>query len=134
MRRLADMARRVNIVFSRPDGASVRKGPFDRLVLEGEVMRAEPGAAPVAKHESRHWQVGSEPYTRAECDCPCTLHFVRADEATSKTYGPFESVSFVDGVAYANREVFAFADRSIVDWYCHEDGHHYPVLIIEPAD
>jgi hypothetical protein len=61
------------------------------------------------------------------------LHLRRAEGAHSKSYGPYESISFVDGIAYADRAVFAFADRSIGDWYCHDDGRHYPDLIIEPA-
>jgi hypothetical protein len=61
------------------------------------------------------------------------LHFERVDGARSKIYGPFESVSFTDGIAYVDHEIFAFADRSIVDWYSHAEGNHWPLIIIEPA-
>jgi hypothetical protein len=29
--------------------------------------------------------------------------------------------------------VFAFVDRSIGDWYCHDDGRHWAVLVVTPA-
>jgi len=127
------MPRTLTITFSRPEGDENVKGPFQRVRLEGEVMRAELGGQRIAAHENHSWRVDGEAYTRAECSCPCSVQLVRADGTASKRYGPFESVSFVDGIAYGDRKVFAFADRSISDWYCHDDGKHYPVLVIEPA-
>jgi hypothetical protein len=123
----------LTITFSRPHGREVVKGPFERVRLEGEVMRPHAGDEAIALHEHHAWRVDGERFTRADCSCPCTLHFARADAATSKSFGPFESISFVDGIAYADRAVFAFADRSVGDWYCHEDERHYPLLVIEPV-
>lgn len=42
-------------------------------------------------------------------------------------------ISFVDGICFANRAVFAFVDRSLGDWYCHDDGRHWAVMILSPA-
>jgi hypothetical protein len=123
----------LSITFSHSDGRQTVKGPFARLRLEGEVMRAQEGGEEIARHERHHWQVDGLSYTRAECTGRATLNFLLPDGTSSKHFGPFDSVSFVDGIAYADRRVFAFADRSIGDWYCHENGHHYPLLVIEPA-
>jgi hypothetical protein len=43
-------------------------------------------------------------------------------------------VSFVDGVAYVEHQIFAFVDRSISDWYSHENEMHWPIMIVEPVD
>jgi hypothetical protein len=123
----------VTIIFSGPEGTEKAKGPFPEIRLEGETIK-DPSGNPVAQHENHSWQVDGQTYTRADCSRACVVHFFRADGTQSKSYGPFESVSFVDGVAYADREVFAFADRSIGDWYCHEDGRHYPIVVIQPSD
>ena len=128
------MPPQLSITFSHSDGSQTTKGPFARLRLEGEVMRSESGGREIARHERHHWQVAGQSYTRAECSCRSFMKFLLPDGTGSKRFGPFDSVSFVDGIAYTDRKVFAFADRSIVDWYCHENGHHYPVMLIEPAD
>ena len=120
------------VTFVRAHGPEKRKGPYRQIRLEGETMRADDSRQLIARHEGQHWDVDGTAYTRAECSCSAMLHFVGADGTRSKSYGPFESVSFVDGIAYADHKVFAFADRSIGDWYCHEDGHHYPVVVIDP--
>jgi hypothetical protein len=101
--------------------------------VEGEVMRAEPGGPIVAKHVEHAWQVDGEAYPRLECGCRATLHFERIDGSRSRDYGPYETVTFTDGVAFADHQIFAFADRSIVDWYCHEDSQHWPLMVIAPA-
>jgi hypothetical protein len=95
-------------------------------------MREVAGGPVIAKHEDHAWMVEGERYMRLDCGCRVKIHFERVDGSVSKTYGPYESFSFVDGIAYADREVFAFADRTIVDWYCKQDEHHWPLMIIEP--
>jgi len=127
------MASTITVTFSGRSGAEVRKGPFPVLRLESEVL-VDPGGTVIGRHQDHHWEVDGVAYTRLECDCNdgFNVHFERGHDARSKIYGPLQSFSFVDGIAYMNRQVFAFADRSIVDWYCHEDGQHWPVMVIEP--
>ena len=38
------------------------------------------GDEAIALHEHHAWRVDGERFTRADCSCPCTLHFARADE------------------------------------------------------
>jgi hypothetical protein len=45
-----------------------------------------------------------------------------------------DSSAMADGVAYVDHRIFAFADRSIVDWYCHADDKHWPLMILTPAE
>jgi len=120
--------------FSPTVGSEVTKGPFPRIRVEGEVMRADPGGPVIAYHDDHHWQVDGRSYSRLDCDCPAVqVYFERIDGTRSKIYGPLKDFSFVDGIAYMEHQVFAFADRSIIDWYCHADGQHWPLMVIEPA-
>jgi len=124
----------LSLDFLSSDGRrKVTRGPYTRIRLEGEVMRGEAGGPVIAKHEDHQWRIDGEAYTRAESDSRLTLHFERPDGSRSKAYGPYEVLSFVDVIAYVNHEVFAFADRSIVDWYCHETGTHWPVMVVTVA-
>ena len=52
------------------------------------------------------------------------------DRTVSKIYGPYKTLYFLDGVSYADGQVFAFADHSSVDWYCQDDGRHWPLMLI----
>jgi hypothetical protein len=115
------------------DTATQRKGPYACVRLEGEIIRAEVGGPVIARHEGHEWQVEGEKCGRMTIDCRVVVHFERIDGTQSEKYGPYESVSFIDGVAYVDHQIFAFVDRSIIDWYCHEDERHWPLMIISPA-
>lgn len=123
----------LSVTFADSAGHTEARGPYPELYLVGETMRPAFTAAPIATHESHHWIVNSGRFFRAECPGPVTLRLKRLDGSLSKDYGPFDVVSFIDGVCYANRAVFAFMDRSLGDWYCHDDGRHWAVMILSPA-
>jgi hypothetical protein len=122
----------LTLKFATGSGTHVTRGPLAQIRLEGEVIRAEGGGPIIARHVDHAWLVDGVRYLRLDIDTDTTItaHFERIDGSLSKSYGPYETFSFVDGVAYANRAIFAFADRSIVDWYCHADGIHWPLLVI----
>ena len=126
----------ITLKFSRPTGSEVTKGPFSLIRAEGEVLRTTAGGPLIARHVDHHWEVDGQEYTRLDCDCGTRLmvHFERIDGTKSRNYGPMRTFSFVDGIAYMDREVFAFADRTIVDWYCHSDGVHWPLMIIQALE
>lgn len=126
------MASGIQPKFSRP-GLEKRVGPYQRLRFEGERLRENPGGPEIARHVEHEWIADGERYPRLECDCRVKIHFERIDGSRSRMHGPFDSVSFIDGVAYADHEIFAFADRAIVDWYCHVDSLHWPLMVIEPC-
>lgn len=127
------MTRSIELTFLRDTAAPKRRGPFRVVRFEGEVIRAESGGPPIAKHERHDWEVDGAPYSRLQIDCRVTVHFERVDGSRSKRFGPYACMSFIDGVAYVEHQIFAFVDRSIRDWYCHEDEHHWPLMLVEPA-
>ena len=128
---MADMRLAITLGFSGPDGRVVKKGPYRTFCLQGETMRADVGGTIIAVHENHQWQVDGRKFSRVDCDCGVRIECLRVDGKRSKRFGPFDSFSCMDGIAYANHEVFAFADRSIGDWYCHADGLHWAILVIE---
>jgi hypothetical protein len=128
------MANALLLTFADQAGRTATQGPFAEVFLVGETMRGAPGDPPFATHEEHHWCLaGGKRFFRAECPGPLIVRLRRLDGGASSSYGPFDSVSFVDGIAYADRGVFAFVDRSIGDWYCHEDGRHWAVMVLSPA-
>ena len=128
------MAAPMELTFLRDTAPPRRKGPYGTVRFEGEVIRAEAGGPAISKHEHHEWLVDGVPYTRLQINCRVTASFERLDGTRSRRFGPYESVSFIDGVAYADHQIFAFVDRSIGDWYCHEDEHHWTVMVISPAE
>ncbi len=127
------MQRSLVALFSRPHGQPIRKGPYAHVRFEGELLREAPGGAVIAQHGEHRWMVDGEAYSRLDFEEPVKVHFSRAESGDSRTYGPFRSFSCVDGIAYKEGSVFAFVDRGHADWYCHDDGQHWPLMVVEPA-
>ena len=114
------MPRPIVLSFVRDTEPPTRKGPYSVVRFEGEVIRAEPLGPVIARHEHHAWRLYDERYPRLQCDCRTRVQFERLDGTRSERFGPYDCVTFVD--------------RSIGDWYCHEDEHHWPVMVITPAD
>jgi hypothetical protein len=129
----ACMPRPIVLSFVRDTEPPTRKGPYSAVRFEGEVIRAEPLGPVIARHEHHAWRLYDERYPRLQCDCRTRVQFERLDGTRSEKFGPYDCVTFVDGVAYANHHIFAFVDRSIGDWYCHEDERHWTIMVITPA-
>jgi hypothetical protein len=127
------MSGTLSMTFAGQGPATAQRGPYPAIVLVGETMRGGDAKEPFAVHESHEWVVNGGRFVRADCPGPALIRLERLDGSRSKIYGPFNSISFVDGVAYADRAVFGFVDRSIGDWYCHDDGRHYAVMVISPV-
>jgi hypothetical protein len=128
------MANAIELTFMRDTAPPKRKGPYRLLRFEGEVIRPEPGGPVLARHERHEWEVDGQRFSRLQLDCRAVVHFERIDGGRSRTFGPYNCVSFIDGVAYVDHHIFAFVDRTMVDWYCHEDEKHWPLMIIRPAE
>ncbi|HEX7249782.1 MAG TPA: hypothetical protein VF262_05290 [Burkholderiales bacterium] len=123
----------IELIFADAAGKTVRKGPFRKFCLQGETLREELNGPPIAVHEGHHWQIGGKQFARFDCDCSIRVHLTRVDGKRTHDYGPYKSLSAQDGVLFADHAIFAFADRSLGDWYCHSDGLHWALVFIESA-
>ena len=124
----------IHLRFAAPDGKTATKGPFERFCLQGETLREEPGGPAIAVHENHYWEVDGKKYSRFDCDCHIRIVLMRLDGKRVARHGPYKSFSAQDGVAFTQHAIFAFADRTIGDWYCHADGQHWALMIIEATD
>ncbi len=125
------MSYRLTATFSRPYGQPKKKGPYASLRIEGEAMRDGSNGALIAVHTNHEWHADGEKFSRLDVDGPVKIQVL--DGTTSKTYGPFDAFSAVDGVAFRDRSVFAFVEADRARWYCQEDGRRWPVMVVEPA-
>ena len=123
----------LELVFSPVHGPPKRLGPYSCVRFESEVIRDRADGPILARHVEHRWIIDGVAYTRLDCDCRVSVRFERMDGTLSREYGPYDSFSCVDGIAYVDREVFAIADRSIGDWYCHDNGRHWPLMTVSRA-
>jgi hypothetical protein len=93
----------------------------------------------IAHHRDHHWEIQGERYFRLDATSRVHIHFEQmAEDApmaqrTSRHFGPYERFSAVDGIAFTYERVFAFVDSKIGDWFCYEDGQHWPVMVVSDA-
>jgi hypothetical protein len=113
-------------------------GPFQAIRLDAETMRDAEDGELIALHREHQWQVGGERYYRVDVTSRVRVHFERSGAIApalprSRDFGPYRQFSAVDGIAYADERVFAFVDGRVGDWFCYDDGRHWPVMIVTDA-
>jgi hypothetical protein len=128
------MPRLIQLTFSDEEGNTLTRGPFQGFLLQGETLRQERDGPVVAVHREHFWELEGRRFGRFDCDCRICIRVTRVDGMRSQDYGPFESFSARDGITFTDHQVFAFADRSIGDWYCHADGLHWAMLLVRAVD
>jgi hypothetical protein len=125
----------LSVVLARPHGPPHKMGPYDRLRFTGTTLFDGAGGSPIARHQRHSWEAekgapGAQ-FSRLEVIGMVKLHFER--KAAEVNYGPFASVTMVNGVAYADGNVFAFQDAQQLDWYCTQDRQHWDTMTVIPA-
>jgi hypothetical protein len=118
----------IKLTFGRARGEPVTLGPFAGLLFEGGELRNKEDRRLIAVHEDHSWRVDGQRYSRFDIPGPVSAILLRGDQ--EQAYGPYTTMSCVDGVAYAEAHVFAFVDAELGDWYCIEDGRHWKCLEI----
>lgn len=125
----------MNLVLSfvHPKKPSRTVGPFQSIRLDGDGVREDPKGAIVARHRDHQWEVEGERYYRLDATTSVRVHFERRPDLYSRVFGPYRRFSAVDGIAYTDDRVFAFVDTKLGDWFCYDDGHHWPVMVVSDA-
>lgn len=120
--------------FVHPSKPSKTAGPFQAIRLDGDSVREVVGHTLVARHREHQWEVEGERYFRLDTTARVRIHFERPLQgALSRQFGPYERFSAIDGIAYTDERVFAFVDPKVGDWFCYNDGQHWPVMIVTDA-
>lgn len=126
----------MNLVLSfiRPSKPAKTVGPFHAVHLDGETVREAQNRTLVARHREHQWLVDGERYFRLDATTRVQIHFERPPQGTySRQFGPYERFSAVDGIAYTDDRVFAFVDPKVGDWFCYNDGQHWPIMVVSDA-
>ena len=58
------------------------------------------------------WQGEGKSYLRLDCTGRVAIFFTNLDGTLGPMFGPFEHLSAVDGILYANRQCFATFDET----------------------
>src|SRR5690348_13828428 len=122
------------LTFVHPSKPAKSVGPFHAIRLDGDSVREVMNRTLVARHGDHQWEVEGERYFRLDATSRVQIHFERPPQgAFSRHFGPYERFSAVDGIAYTDDRVFAFVDPKVGDWFCYNDGQHWPVMVVNDA-
>jgi hypothetical protein len=116
--------------FVHPSKPAKTVGPFKAIRIDAEVIRDHKESTLIAMHREHQWDVQGERYFRLDCTTRVRIHFERLPGARSRSFGPYRSFSAIDGITYADNRVFAFIDQKAGDWFCYDDGKHWPLMIV----
>jgi hypothetical protein len=120
--------------FVHPGKPARTVGPFHAVRLDGESVREVQNRTLVARHEQHQWEIDGERYYRLDATTRVRIQFERPPQGeSSRSFGPYERFSAVDGIAYTDERVFAFVDPKVGDWFCYHDGQHWPVMVLNDA-
>ena len=129
----------MNLVLSsvHPTKPPKSVGPFSVIRLDTEAL-FDASENVIARNRDHQWEVGGERYFRLDATAKVRIHFERGlndprKMAKSRDFGPFKLFSAVDGIAYTDNRVFAFADAKIGDWFCYDDGRHWALMVVTDA-
>ena len=120
--------------FIHPSKPAKSVGPFHGIRLDGDSVREVQNHTLVARHRQHQWEVEGERYFRLDATTRVHIHFERPPQgAYSRQFGPYERLSAIDGIAYTDDRVFAFVDPKVGDWFCYNDGQHWPIMVVSDA-
>lgn len=120
--------------FVHPSKPAKTAGPFHGIRLDGDSVREVQNHTLVAHHTQHQWEVEGERYFRLDATTRVHIHFERPPQgAYSRQFGPYERFSAIDGIAYTDDRVFAFVDPKVGDWFCYNDGQHWPIMVVSDA-
>lgn len=120
--------------FIHPSKPARAVGPFHGIRLDGDSVREVQNRTLVARHVQHQWEVEGERYFRLDATTRVHIHFERPPQgAYSRQFGPYQRFSAIDGIAYTDDRVFAFMDPKVGDWFCYNDGQHWPIMVVSDA-
>jgi hypothetical protein len=119
----------LRLAFITQQGASRSVGAFSELRFDRAALRPSPAGSPLAEHREHCWLVEGERYPRLDCEGRVMLHFTDAKGTLGQAWGPFEHLSCVNGVIYANRKKFATFDEASGLWTIEPSGLRCPILV-----
>ena len=122
------------VTFSNPTGPPLSIGPFTQLFMKKRALREAPDGPVLATSVNLRWEpAGGGRFTRFDCDVRCSVTLEKAG-GKSQRYGPYRSFASLNGLKYADHQMFALYDEQNQDFYGYESGTHWDTLIVAPLD
>jgi hypothetical protein len=122
----------ITLTFWQSTPVCVTKGPMQSFRIDAETLFEEPGHRQLAQHSDHYWIVDGERYLRI--DCPAALLVRLEGEAgASLQYGPFNHLSFGDGICFVEHELFATFHEDKRHWFSHASRAYWPSIVVSPA-
>jgi hypothetical protein len=121
-------------IFGAQEGASLSPGVFSELRFDRNLLRPSAGGTPIAVHRDHEWQAAGRKFTRLDCRGRVVVYFGQVDGTLGTMYGPYENLSAVDGILYADLERFAVFDEAASLWTIEHTPLRCPVLVARAPD
>ena len=121
-------------VFGVQEGASLSPGVFSELRFDRNLLRPSAGGTPIAVHRDHTWEAEGRTFGRLDCDGRVVVFFCQIDGTLGVMYGPYRSLSAVDGILYADAERFAVYDEATHLWAIEHTELQCPVLVARVPD
>ena len=119
--------------FIHPTRSARTLGPFKTVWIDRESLRDGADGPVLARHRHHQWEIDGQSYYRLDCTARVTVRFEGGRVPPSRTFGPFNRFSAVDGLAYTDDEAFAFLDAKVDARLCYDVGQHWPIMVVAEA-
>jgi len=121
-------------VFGAQEGAGLSPGVFSELRFDRNLLRPSAAGSPIAVHRDHAWEAEGRKFDRLDCAGRVLVFFGQLDGTLGTMYGPYEKLSAIDGVLYADDERFAAFDEAISLWAIEHTALRCPVLVARAPD
>lgn len=123
----------IDLVFGKVRGDTRTLGPYSMVVFDRIRLQADGQDIAAFQDEFNQWIVGDAQYARLDVSLAVDIQCQTDKGQPSRVFGPYLHFSVVDTILYVEQRVFAMFDRQTDDWYIHDDGRHYPKVIVRPV-
>ena len=119
----------ITLTFWQSTPVCVTKGPMQAFRIDGETLYEEPGQRAIARHDDHYWVVDCERYLRIDCPAAVLVRF-EGDRGPSTQYGPFNHLSFGDGICFVEHELFATFHADNGRWFSHRNRNYWSSIVV----
>jgi hypothetical protein len=119
----------LRVVFATATGSDYYDaGTYAGLRMTSDTMYGLPELRVLGRDVNHRWITPGGEFLRLDIAARLRVYF-EGGGRVSKTYGPFEHFSSADGIAYADRQVLAFADQASEQWFVIPEDARWAVLV-----
>ena len=122
----------LTVVFSNPAGATYRLGPLSQIYIKDRELRETQEGAVLARDIHFLWQTQRGTFSRFDCDIRCLVQLERTGGEVI-LYGPYRGFSSLNGIKFADHQLFCNYDEQTNDWYGYESGEHWDAIRVTAA-